>query len=133
MVHFDRRAPPEGDPDSVWFHPDRDGGTYRIFQLLDEQRLRFLDFLTSTTPDLKLLPIIAHKRNTNRENPEERTEKTGIYRHRWDRKPLARFEPDGRMKDVWNDIDYPTQSDWDMAQERAYERNHRMYKSDDDE
>ena len=38
VILFDRRRP-EGDPDSVWLHPDRDGGTYRMCQLLDEQSL----------------------------------------------------------------------------------------------
>ena len=76
VILFDRRRP-EGDPDSVWLHPYRDGGTYRMCQLLDEQRLQFLEFLTSETPDMKLLPILIDRRNTKREDPEEAIEVTG--------------------------------------------------------
>lgn len=125
VVLFDRRDPafsPDVKPDSVWFHSERYDVTYRIYQLLDEQKQQLLDFLTSESPDLSLLPILGDVKNTRREDPEEPLENTGIYRNIYERKPLGPDEGDFRIKDVWDKFEYPTRADWDRARERAYDR-----------
>lgn len=126
VVLFDRRGP-EGQPDSVWLHPDNKDISYRIFQLLEEQRLQLLDFLTSETPDLGLLPIRSDMSNTVREDPEEPIEWTGIYRYWWDRKPLGPDAKDGRSGCVRSQFDYPTKADVDRARRRAGERQDRIW------
>lgn len=101
--------------------------SYRIHQLLEEQRLQLLEFLTSDTPDLGLLPIHGDQSNTVREDPEEPIEWTGIYRYRWDRKPLGPDARDGRAGCVWRQFDYPTKADVDRARARASERKDRLW------
>ncbi|KAM5354427.1 hypothetical protein ACJ41O_001076 [Fusarium nematophilum] len=132
VVLFDRRDPDEfpdeAQPDSVWLHPSREEGTYRIVRLLDNQRQALLEFLTSKSPSLSLLPILVDKRNVTREDPEEPIALTGIYRHIWERKPMPRSKSDFRMKDVWDQVDYPARSDWDRARGRAFERDHLRYR-----
>ncbi|KAH7022036.1 hypothetical protein EDB80DRAFT_693958 [Ilyonectria destructans] len=125
VVLFDRRHPeasPDVQPDSVWLLPDRYDITYRIWQLSDTQRQQLLEFLTSETPDLGLLPILPTREDTQREDPEEPIEKTGIYRNIWERKPLPIDAPDMRLKDVWDQFEYPLKGDFQRAQHRAYNR-----------
>ncbi|OAQ70266.1 hypothetical protein VFPPC_02766 [Pochonia chlamydosporia 170] len=132
VVLFDRRNPDEdlaADPNAIWFHSDRAEVTYRIYQLLEEQKGKLLEFLTSDTPDLTILPILGNEHNLNREDPEEPVGRTGIYRHLTDRKPLDRDEFDGRLRDVWTRFEYPTQADFMRAQERAYDRQEQIYKN----
>ena len=125
VVLFDRRGP-EGDPDSVWFHSNNRDVTYRLYQLREDQRLQLLDFLNSETPDLKLLPIHGDRSNEIREDPEEAVEAIGIYRHRWERRPLAPGVRDGRLTDVFRRFQYPRRSDFDRAGQRAVERRNRL-------
>jgi len=125
VVLFDRRHPatsPDVQPDSVWLHPQHKDVTYRIHQLLDDQKKQLLDFLTSESPDLNLLPILPNDRNTRREDPEEPLQNTGIYRNIYERKPLGEDDGDYRYKDVWDQFEFPTRADWDRAQDRAYDR-----------
>jgi hypothetical protein len=132
VVLFDRRDPatsPDVQPDSVWFHSDRYDVTYRIYQLLDDQKQQLLQFLTSETPDPRFLPLLGDEKNTRREDPEEPIENTGIYRSRWERKPLAPNAPDERLKDVWDQFEYPTKADVMRAKGRAVERRSRRLDS----
>jgi hypothetical protein len=53
VVLFDRRGPettPDADPDALYFHSERHKVTYRIYQLLPEQRNALLDFLLAEEP-----------------------------------------------------------------------------------
>lgn len=130
VVLFDRRDPnkfAEAQPDSIWFHSDRSEVTYRIYQLLDGQKLALLDFLTSEAPRQNVLPILGDEKNICREDPEQPIEETGIYRHIWDRKPPSEDACDGRSRDVWDEFDYPTLTDFRRAQARARELRQRPY------
>jgi hypothetical protein len=105
VVLFDRRDPatePSADPDAVYFHSDRADAvyfrsdrqhvTYRIYQLLPEQRNALLDFLTADAPppsSRSPLPILGDENNGIRVDPEEPPQATGIYRRPWERKGLA--------------------------------------------
>lgn len=132
VVLFDRRNPdqdPAADTNAIWFHSDRAEVTYRIYQLLEEQKGKLLEFLMSDTPDLTILPILGNEDNLDREDPEEPVERTGIYRHLTDRKPLDRDEFDGRLRDVWTRFEYPSRADFMRAQERAYDRQEQIYKN----
>ncbi|KAK1764961.1 hypothetical protein QBC33DRAFT_579903 [Phialemonium atrogriseum] len=125
VVLFDRRDPatcPDAQPDSIWFHSERVDVTYRMYQLLDEQKQQLLDFLTSESPDLNLLPILGDEKNTRREDPEEPLENTGIYRNIYERKPLGEDDGDYRYKDVWDKFEFPTTADMMRARGRAYDR-----------
>lgn len=144
VVLFDRRDPEapqitdpdyltlDVQPDSVWFHPDREDMTYRLYQLLDDQKQRLVDFLTSDSPDMNLLPIFPSVENTRREDPEEPIEEIGIYRDIWERKPLPLDLKivDRRMRDVWDHIEYPTTADWERSTWRAYERRQQLWDSE---
>ena len=103
-----------------------------MYQLLDDQQLRLLEFLTSESPDREMLPIIGDGQNVTREDPEEPPESTGIYRHRWERKGLAPNEGDRRTRDVWSKLDFPTFEDLERAWDRAGEREHRLEYYPDD-
>ncbi|POR33534.1 Uncharacterized protein TPAR_06241 [Tolypocladium paradoxum] len=134
VVLFDRRSPitcPDAEPDSVWIHPDRAGGTYRLVQLLDGQKQALLALLTLPCPNLALLPILVDKRNTVREDPEEPIDEIGIYRDKWDRKPLAPDAVDSRRarRCVWDQTDYPTRADFDRACWRGRESESELYRS----
>ncbi|KAF4813317.1 hypothetical protein CGCTS75_v013758 [Colletotrichum tropicale] len=125
VVLFDRRSPdsaPDVQKDSVWFHPDREDVTYRIVQLSEDQKQQLLGFLTSDSPSPSLLPILVDGENTRREDPEEPLHDTGIYRDLWERKPMGPDDIDRRLRDVWDTVEYPSMSDFERAQERAYDR-----------
>lgn len=133
VVLFDRRDPascPRAQPDSICFHPiERDDVTYRICQLLDGQKQLLLDFLAAETPDYTILPILPDENNIRREDPEEPIENTGIYRHKWDRKPLTVDDVDGRWarKCVPDRFDYPMRGDWNRAVTRAGRLRRRLF------
>lgn len=126
VVVFDRRKPnvePSADPDAIYFLSDRQGVTYRIHQLLPEQRKALLDFLTADdTPSANPLPILADENNRIRVDPEEPIQTTGIYRDLWERKDLPPTEGDARLRDVWDRVEYPTMDDFGASQERAFRR-----------
>ncbi|KAH9991313.1 hypothetical protein F4779DRAFT_249005 [Xylariaceae sp. FL0662B] len=131
VVLFDRREPGSADdvdPEGVYLHPERNMMTYRIYRLLDSQKLELLQFLLSEAPPpgSSPLPILGNKNNRRRVDPEEPVEATGIYRDLWERKPLGQDELDRRLKDVIDDIDFPTDEDLEEAQERAAIRRQRV-------
>jgi hypothetical protein len=129
VVLFDRRHPdtPGADPDAVYLHPDRHRVTYRICQLLPDQRSALLDFLLADEPlSPGPLPILPDLNNTVRVDPEEPIEATGIYRDLWERKELAPTAGDARLRDVWSKTDFTTTEDWFSAQRRGYQRKWRI-------
>lgn len=129
VILFDRRdsRTAEAQPDSIWFHPDRSEVTSRIYKLLDDQKLALLEFLTTDSPDLDLLPILGDEKNDCREDPEQPINETGIYRHLWDRKPVSEDTYDERLKDVWDQFEYPVLGDFMRAKSRAKELQQRRF------
>ncbi|KAJ3544308.1 hypothetical protein NM208_g3122 [Fusarium decemcellulare] len=131
VVLFDRRRV-DPDPDAVYFHPDRKDETYRIFELLPEQKQSLLNFLTADSPvSPSPLPILADDNNRNRVDPEERIEDTGIFRNTWDRKEHPVTYADRRFRDVWDTMDFPTHEDKYEAGLRARDAKNRHDYGDD--
>ncbi|KAI5865862.1 hypothetical protein GGS23DRAFT_357446 [Durotheca rogersii] len=132
VVLFDRREPGSADdvdPEAVYLHPERKFSTYRIYRLLDSQKRKLSQFLLSEAPlpGTSPLPIFGDKNNRWRVDPEEPVETTGIYRDLWERKPLGKDDPDLRLRDVIDTIDYPAEDDLRQAQERAAIRRERNW------
>ncbi|KAI1498342.1 hypothetical protein F5X99DRAFT_431797 [Biscogniauxia marginata] len=130
VVLFDRREPDSADdvdPEGVYLHPERNMMTYRIYRLLDSQKLELLQFLLSEAPSpgTSPLPILEDQNNRRRVDLKEPVETTGIYRDLWERKPLGKDQMDRRLKDVIDRIDFPTDEDLEQAQERAAIRRER--------
>jgi hypothetical protein len=131
VVLFDRRL--DGDPDHIYLLPDRQDVTYRIYQLLPEQKEALLEFLTTDSePSADTLPILGDKKNLHRIDPEEPIEETGIYRDIWERKFRPPKLNDQRLRDVWNTFDFPTHSDKVAAAERAADRRYKLEYGDRD-
>ena len=130
VVLFDRRQPdaePGADPDAIYFHSDRQGITYRIYQLLPEQRKALLGFfIADEPPSTSPLPILGDRNNRVRVDPEKPIQTTGIYRDLWERKGIPPGAGDARLRDVLNRIEYPTMEDWSASQGRAFERKWRI-------
>lgn len=130
VVLFDRRNPdaePSADPDAVYFHSDREDITYRIYQLLPEQRQALLDFLLADeAPSKTPLPILGDQDNRIRVDPEEPIHSTGIYRDLWERKELGPEDGDARLRDVHNRREYPSRDDFSASRRRAFERKERI-------
>jgi len=93
VVLFDRRSL-DAEPYAIFFHSDRNEVTYRIYQLLDGQIQQLFQFLSDTPTTSCSLPILGDKNNKRRVDPEEPIEITGIYRDKWERKPLSPDVPD---------------------------------------
>lgn len=131
VVLFDRRHPESHD---VYFHPSKFGHTYRIYKLLDDQKLALLQFLTSdpppTTGENGPLPILPSQDNRERVDPEEPIHLTGVFRDPWERRVLRESDGDARMITYWNHIDYPTMQDFGEAKERYETRFDRYCASD---
>ena len=149
VVLFDRREPkttpdadpavnlyldpgPDVDPDAIYFHPDRYQYTYRIYQLLPEQRSTLLDFLLADEPPACPLPILPDQNNRVRIDPEEPIRTTGVYRDLWERKDLPPNAGDWRTKNGFNRRDWPTMKDWTASRRRARERADRIMREDFD-
>jgi hypothetical protein len=126
VVLFDRRAPDAAETDAVFFHSDRYKVTYRIYQLLEDQKKQLLDFLMSDTPTASPLPILAGEKNRKRVDPEEPIEVTGIYRDIWERRELPPDGPDERSRDVWDKLEYPSFQDFQDARGRCRDRRMRQ-------
>ena len=129
VVLLDRRSPdadPNADPNAVYFHSDREGITYRIYQLLPEQRTALLEFLLADeTPSVNPLPILGDQNNRIRVDPEEPIQTTGIYRDLWERKDLSPHAGDRRLRDVWDRREFPTRENFNDAMGRAFARKWR--------
>jgi hypothetical protein len=118
VVLFDRIAP---ESHQVFFHPNRFGYTYRIFQLLDIQKRELLEFLlseTPPTPESCPIPILPNNENRNRIDPEEPIKLTGIYRDDWERNPRPERMGDARSICRHDTLNYPSLKDWLEAQDR---------------
>lgn len=126
VVLFDRfekaTSPGREESSTVWLHPPRSGGTYRIVKLNEDQRQALVEFLLADSPDMNLLPILTSKSNVTREDPEEAPESIGIYRDVWERRPLREGEIDRRQRHVVSRLEYPTDADLRRAQSRALQR-----------
>ncbi len=135
VVLFDRRDPkttPEADSNAIYFHPDRYEVTYRIYQLLPEQRKILLDFLLADEPPACPLPILPDLNNRIRVDPEEPIKTTKIYRDLWERKSLPPDAGDQRERDVWDEREWPTMEDWRASRRRARERGERVIRGEYD-
>jgi hypothetical protein len=141
VVLFDRRKPDtepceesgtdfKVDPDAVFFHSDREKVTYRIYQLLPEQRSDLLDFLLAESAPPSPLPILGNQDNRIRVDPEEPIATTRIYRDIWERKELPSNSGDARRRDVLDSVDYPTPDDFFAAGRRARARIQRYQDAD---
>ncbi|KAM0328054.1 hypothetical protein ACHAQA_005456 [Verticillium albo-atrum] len=133
VMLFDRR--PNGNPDHVYLLPNRRDVTYRIYQLLPEQKKALLDFLVGESepePTVGAIPILGSDKNLNRVDPEEPIEETGIYRDIWERKYRPPELGDDRLRDVWDTFDFPTQADKSAAAERAADRRYMFLHGDRD-
>ncbi|KFA72690.1 hypothetical protein S40288_03393 [Stachybotrys chartarum IBT 40288] len=122
VVLFDRRA---SESEDVYWHPDRQNVTYRIFKLLPEQKQALLHFLISENPPAPApFPILGDKNNRIRVDPEESLATTGIYRDIWERKDRAPGAPDARLRDVYieHGLDYVSYADFMASSNRVMER-----------
>ncbi|KAK7421122.1 hypothetical protein QQZ08_010126 [Neonectria magnoliae] len=118
VVLFDQRQiSSDAECHEVYLHADRRNVTYRIFKLLDEQK----HVLVQSPPNCPL-PILGDLDNRERVDPEEPIESTGIYRDRWERKPLSEDEWDSRLRDVVDTFNYVSQDEWAAAKTRAMKR-----------
>lgn len=131
VVLFDRRNPagaePKVDPDAIYLHPDRQEITYRIFQLLPDQRSALVDFLlVDGPPPASPFPILPDENNHIRVDPEEPIQGTGIYRDIWERAELGRDKGDGRLRTVWDRREYPTMEDYFASRGRGQARKYRI-------
>lgn len=122
VILFDRRELRVAKPEAIFFHSDRHGVTYRIYQLLEWQRKNLLNFLMSSSSPQSPLPILGDEKNLKRVDPEEPIGSTGIYRDIWERKELPPDGPDGRSRDVYNRLEYPSITDFEEARGRYFER-----------
>ncbi|KAK3896976.1 hypothetical protein C8A05DRAFT_20170 [Staphylotrichum tortipilum] len=133
VVLFDRRdleTDPDADPDAVYFHSSRKGVTYRIYQLLPDQRKALLDFLLAEEPPSNCpLPILGDTNNRVRVDPQEPMRETGIYRDLWDRKDYVPHARNEGMSCVRNELDFPTSGDEREGRHRAYLRNEKHYRA----
>ncbi|KAL1862718.1 hypothetical protein Daus18300_008362 [Diaporthe australafricana] len=135
VVLFDRRKPCDReaheDPDAVFFHSNHKDITYRIWQLLDTQKKKLLDFLLS---DLDIdrnrndgllcpLPIHPDQKNLIRIDPEEPISEKGVYRDLWERKPLGDDEADPRSHCCsYNSLDFTSREDYHRSRQRCWDR-----------
>lgn len=89
----------ESDEPNAYFHSGRDSATFRIWQLLDEQKDNLVEFwLRCPTSDNKVdcpLPILPSNRNTRRIDIRDAIPVYKVYRDLWERrppKPLLRMQ-----------------------------------------
>jgi hypothetical protein len=57
--------------------------------------------------------------NHKRIDPEEPIKDTGIYRDKWERRPLDEDEGDMRLRDVVDDFNYVSRQEFSEAHYRA--------------
>lgn len=131
VILFDRRHPESHD---IYFHPSSAKQTYRIYKLLDEQKLALLQFLMSDFPPASdenyPLPILPSQDNRERVDPEAPIRLTGAYRDPWEWRVLRESDGDARMITHWNHIDYPALQYFGEAKER-YETRFDRYCEED--
>ena len=135
VVLFDRRdqgTSPDVDSNAVYFHSSQVDTTYRIYQLLSEQKPLLISFLTADLPlSTHPLPILGDESNRIRIDPEESTTSTGIYRDTWDRKELSPEEEDRRLHCCFDKFEFLTLDEWWASKGRAYDRKWRIEYGDD--
>ncbi|KAK3896910.1 hypothetical protein C8A05DRAFT_39543 [Staphylotrichum tortipilum] len=109
------RTFPPVDPNAVYFHSDREYVTYRIYQLLPDQRKALLGFLLDNDPPKAPSPCWATGTIPSASTPRSPYGQPASYRELWERKDLARDASDGRLGDVWVRDEYPTTEDWQRS------------------
>lgn len=99
--------------------------TYRIWQLLPEQKKNLYEFLLSETGDSKSpLPILPSEKNLFRVDPEDPITETLTYRDIWERKPLGDDDRDARRHHCRGDrVEYPCRADEERSKGRGFFRN----------
>ncbi|OAA55876.1 hypothetical protein SPI_08083 [Niveomyces insectorum RCEF 264] len=120
-----------GVTDAVFFHTNAYKVFYRIYRLRDDQKQQLLQFLLSDAPPPGSCPLPIHgdKDNRVRVDPEEPISETGIYRDKWERKPLTEDDTDMRTKDVVDTFNYVSVEDYKAAILRGWAFRDRL--SDD--
>ncbi|KAG8162147.1 hypothetical protein KVR01_007912 [Diaporthe batatas] len=99
---------PTGDPPNIWLHSARDRVTYRICQLHDEQQKALVDYLLAAPGDLSNpLPVLPHKGNRRRIDPDIAHTHFLVFREYWDRKPATQELLDFNRRRPRNEGDYP--------------------------
>lgn len=102
--------------------------TYRIYKLLDTQKLALVAFLLSeATPGAACpLPILGGTENRQRVDPEEPIAETGIYRDLWERRPWPDEAWDVRLRDVFDGLNWATMEAWCASAARGMDRRRRI-------
>ncbi|KAJ3546900.1 hypothetical protein NM208_g1782 [Fusarium decemcellulare] len=97
----------------IYFHSDRQGVTFRIYKLLDDQVQALIDFLLdSSSADSCPLPTLGDKCNRDRVDPDDAIDEHGIFRDRWEREvPVKDFLYRRRQRCTQNALDYPEVDD----------------------
>ncbi|KAI3394045.1 hypothetical protein diail_3264 [Diaporthe ilicicola] len=113
------------DSDAIYFHSNRRNVTYRIWQLLPEQKKALLDFFLAVPGEMgSPLPIRPSQKNLFRVDPEDPIAETRIYRDVWERKPLGDDDRDERLRHCRGDRkNYPTPADEHRSKTRGWLHN----------
>ncbi|KAL1883252.1 hypothetical protein Daus18300_000310 [Diaporthe australafricana] len=113
------------NPDAIYSHTNREEMTYRIWQLLPEQKKSLLDFLLARPGEMESpLPIHPSEKNLFRVDPEDPITETRIYRDVWERKPLGEKGRDQRLRHCRGDrMNYSTPADEHRSKTRGWLHN----------
>ncbi len=89
----------------VWFHPGRNGATFRLWRPQEPQFNSFVDFLLSNEPSRPApFPLVVSDDNFRRHDPWDAIARHHIFRDPWERKVTPTKPPD---RDVRSSADYP--------------------------
>ncbi|KAG8167020.1 hypothetical protein KVR01_002709 [Diaporthe batatas] len=120
---------PLQDPYEIYFHSNHRAVTYRIWQLLPEQRKDLFEFLLSDMEGITSpLPILPGEKNLFRIDPEDPISETGICRDVWERKPLGDDDGDARAHHCRGDkVEYPCPTDEERSKGRGFFRKELIF------
>ena len=156
VVLFDRRPPEAPDTiyhpllsepvplskqaDAIYFHTSASEATYRIYRLHDDQKQTILEYLlsdaaqTAKTPASASypcpLPVHPDGANLVRVDPEEPLWETGIYRDKWERRPMTKDDLDVRKRDVIDTFNFLSSGDFFKANTRGRLLRDRLWQGD---
>lgn len=123
-----------GQKHAIYLHPDRKEVCYRICRLTDEQKQQLLRFLLKEDKQTQScpLPFIIGRENNVRVDPEEPMKETGIYRDKWERRPLGRNDWDSRLRTCYDgEPDYLSFQEWSDAGTRGHKLERRRLLGED--